>query len=229
MKPLWQTSIVLGAVFSLALATPSSAQDAATILTPARHTELFNGKDFSGWTFCMKDNADPLQTWSVTNGVIHCTGSPIGYIRTLKQYRDYALTVEWRFVKVAPKADNSGVLFHIQLPDNVWRRCLQVQGKHGNQGDLIFMAGAESKEHRGMDANTPLPKRGPSNENPVGQWDTLLTLCSGDNVQSFVNGKLMNETTGCTITSGAIGIQSEGGEIEIRKMFLEPLPPAAPR
>ncbi len=33
----------------------------------------------------------------------------------------------------------------------------------------------------------------------------------------------MNETTGCTVTSGFIGIQSEGGDIEIRKVFLEPL------
>ena len=43
---------------------------------------LFNGKDFTGFTFCMKNDADPMQTWSVTNGVIHCTGIPIGYIRT---------------------------------------------------------------------------------------------------------------------------------------------------
>ncbi len=33
----------------------------------------------------------------------------------------------------------------------------------------------------------------------------------------------MNESTECTISSGFIGIQSEGGEIEIRKMFLNPL------
>src|SRR5215471_6707558 len=35
---------------------------------------LFNGKDFTGFTFCMRDGGNPLDTWSVTNGVIHCTG-----------------------------------------------------------------------------------------------------------------------------------------------------------
>ena len=193
-------------------------------ITPLERTELFNGRDFTGWTFCMTKNADPMQTWSVTNGVIHCTGQPTGCIRTEKQYRDYALTVEWRFLKVAPKLDNTGVLLHMQKPDNVWPRCIQVQGKHDNQGDLFLMMGAESKEHRGQDPNTPLPKRGPSNENPVGQWDTVLSICSGDTVTAYVNGKLMNQTTQCTVTSGFIGIQSEGGDIEIRKMTLDPLP-----
>src|ERR1700722_12736499 len=63
---------------------------------------LFNGKDFSGFTFCMKNDADPMLTWSVTNGVIHCTGKPIGYIRTTQVYSNFFLTVEWRFLKVAP-------------------------------------------------------------------------------------------------------------------------------
>ena len=43
---------------------------------------LFNQKDFTGWTFVTKTNTDPSQTWSVTNGMIHCTGAPTGYIRT---------------------------------------------------------------------------------------------------------------------------------------------------
>jgi hypothetical protein len=160
----------------------------------------------------------------VTNGVIHCTGQPTGYIRTEKTYRDYALTVEWRFLKVAPKLDNTGVLLHMQKPDNVWAPCIQVQGKHENQGDLFLMMGAESKEHRGMDANTPIVKRGPSNEHPVGEWDTVLSVCSNNTVTAYVNGKWMNQTTECTLSSGFIGIQSEGGDIEIRKMTLEPLP-----
>lgn len=200
-----------------------AAEETGRPIVPAGHVELFNGKDFSGWTFCMRSNADPTLTWTVTNGVIHCTGKPNGYLRTQQAYRDFQLTVEWRFVKVAPKADNTGIFVHMQLPDKVWPMCIQNQGKHDNQGDLIYMAGAESREHMGMDASTPVPKRGPSNEKPVGEWNTILTVCSGNDVKACVNGKLMNEGTGCTLSSGFIGIQSEGGEIEIRKVFLEPL------
>ena len=34
----------------------------------------------------------------------------------------------------------------------------------------------------------------------------------------------MNQITGANVTSGFIGIQSEGGNIEVRKIFLDPLP-----
>ncbi len=196
---------------------------AGDAITPTNHIELFNDRDFSGWAFCMRDHADPRQTWSVTNGVIHCTGYPAGYLRTTQAYRNYVLTVEWRFVKVAPKADNTGVLVHIQAPDQVWPQCVQVQGKHDHQGDLFLMAGAESREHRGMDANTPLPKQGPSAEKPVGEWNTCRVICAGNDVKAYVNGRFMNETTQCTLSSGFIGIQSEGGDIDIDGIYLEPL------
>ncbi|MGH7992084.1 MAG: 3-keto-disaccharide hydrolase [Limisphaerales bacterium] len=205
---------------TFALIGMARAEDA---INPTNQLKLFNGKDFSGWTFCMKDNADPMQTWSVTNHVIHCTGTPSGYLRTTRAYSNYVLTVVWRFIKIAPKADNTGVLVHIQSPDKVWPECVQVQAKHEHQGDLFLMAGAESKEHKGLDANTPLPKHGPSAEKAVGEWNTCWVVCSGNDVKTYINRRFMNETTNCTVSSGFIGIQSEGGDIEIRRIYLEPL------
>ena len=219
--------IVLGLCLTVAFVNRGLAQDDAQNYPPpsSRDTEvaLFNGKDFTGFTFCMKDDADPLQTWSVTNGVIHCTGKPIGYLRTTQCYSNYFLTVEWRFIKIAPKEDNTGVLVHMQLPDKVWPQCIQVQGKHDRQGDLFLMEGAESKEHKGMNKNTPVPMRGASMEKPVGEWNTAETVCIHNKVESFINGKFMNEVTECTLDGGFIGIQSEGGDIEIRSIYYAPL------
>jgi len=180
---------------------------------------LFNGKDFSGLTFCMRDNSDPQQTWSITNGVIHCTGKSIGYMRTTQIYSNYFLTVEFRFRKIAPKADNTGILVDMQPPDKVWPQCVQVQGKHDHLGDLFLMEGAESKEHKGMDKNTPIPIRGQSRENPVGEWNKCETICINNKVISFINGYFVNETTECTLNGGYIGIQSEGADMEIRSMY----------
>jgi hypothetical protein len=205
---------------AFALVATAVAQE---VIVPTKPLELFNGTNFDGWTFCMRDKADPKQTWNVTNGPIRCTGTPSGYLRTTQAYSNYTLTVVWRFVRIAPKADNSGVLVHIQSPDKVWPICVQNQGKSGRQGDLFVMAGAECKEHRGMNPNTPVSMRGPSNENPVGEWNTNVTVCAGNNVKAIINGKLQNEITECTVSSGFIGIQSEGAEIEIRRIFLEPL------
>src|ERR1700689_4637415 len=73
--------------------------------SPSKKSEgvdLFNGKDFSGWTFFMRSNSVPEKTWSITNGIIHCTGRPNGFMRTEKSFHDYKLTVEWRFLTVAP-------------------------------------------------------------------------------------------------------------------------------
>ena len=212
---------------ALAFVKTSPAQDSDLTYPPPRAHEmsvaLFNQKDFSGWTFCMRENGDPLKTWSVTNGIIHCTGKPSGYLRTTQVYSNYFLTVVWRFVKVAPKLDNTGILVHIQSPDKVWPQCVQVQGKHTRQGDLFVMAGAECKEHKGKDANTPVPLQGDSVEVPVGEWNKAETICVNGKVESFINSKFVNEITECTINSGYIGIQSEGGDIEIRSIDYCPL------
>ena len=205
----------------------AAAQDAVPDQPPVPPHEmsvaLFNQKDFSGWTFVTKNHADPSQTWSVTNGVIHCTGRPAGYLRTTQVYSNYFLTVEWRFVKITPQADNTGILVHIQPRDQVWPQCVRVQGKHGRQGDLFLMAGAEAKEHKGMNANTPVPLRGDSVEVPVGEWNKFETICIHHKVESFMNSQFVNEITECTLNSGYIGIQSAGGEIEIRSIVYTPL------
>ena len=75
-----------------------------------------------------------------------------------------------------------------------------------------------------MDANTALPLSGVSAENPVGEWNTANTICSNGVVISYINGKLLNQTTECTVTSGAVGFQSEGADMEIKQVTLVPLP-----
>lgn len=213
-------------IISLALCSSHcfAADDNGKAIVPTARIDLFNGKDLTGWTFCMRTNANPSNTWSFGDGFIKCTGKPIGYIRTEQSYRDYKLTTEWRFTKIVPKTgDNGGILVHMQLPDKVWPPCIQVQGRHGDVGDLFLMAGAESKEHQGMNANTALRKKGEDAEKPVGEWNTCEVICSGNSVKAYVNGRLMNETTECTISSGKIGFQSEGAAFEVRKVFVEPL------
>jgi Domain of Unknown Function (DUF1080) len=192
--------------------------------------DLFNGKDFSGWTFYMKANADPLRTWSVTNGVIHCAGRPLGYLRTEKSFHDYKLTVEWRFVKVARHADNTGVLVHMQLPEKVWPDCIECQGQYHKQGDFWLHSGATADGHQGIGdgkGNIYAPMAGPPNEKPVGEWGTYEVIARGNTVEIIVNGKSMNKITGCNLSSGFIGIQSEGADIEVRKIYLEPVPASA--
>ena len=50
-------------------------------------------------------NCDP-DTWSWKDGVAHCTGTPVGVIRSKKQYTNLELSLQWRHLK---SAGNSGV------------------------------------------------------------------------------------------------------------------------
>ena len=216
------TSFLAASVTATAL-----AQQFPPPITPTARVDLFNGKNLAGLTICLRDNAPAADTFAVSNGLLHCTGQPFGYIRTDNRYRDYKLTVEWRFVKVAERADNSGVFVHVQEPNHVWPQCIENQGQYHHQGDFIFLGGAKFKGKNGP-AQGMVKKQGPPQERTAGEWNTYEIVCRGDTVKNYVNGELMNQVEGCSISSGAIALQSEGGEWELRRICVEPLPTAGP-
>ena len=66
--------------------------------------------------------------------------------------------------------------------------------------------------------------RGPQDvESPGLEWTRIEAVVSGNRLQYFVNGKLVNEGTDSSFTEGKIMIQSEGAEIYFRRIDLEPL------
>jgi hypothetical protein len=207
----------LALALSLSLAPVWCSAEEAPI-TPSARVELFNGKDFAGWKTVMKDGSDGSKVWSVENGVIKCLGKPNGYIRTEQAYHDYKVTVEWRFTK----AGNTGVLVHMHQPDKVWPRCFECQGMHNHQGDFWLWGGADFKEPK-IPGKNGMAMVAKSNEKEVGEWNTYEVECSGNTVKIIVNGQLMNTATECNETAGMIGIQSEGAEMEVRKIFVDPL------
>ena len=79
--------------------------------------------------------------------------------------------------------------------------------------------GPEDRPKRG----SALSKMGPHNEKPAGEWNTYEIVASGNTIKNSVNGKLMNQALECGVTSGHIAIQSEGGEIEVRSIYVEPI------
>jgi hypothetical protein len=60
-------------------------------------------------------------------------------------------------------------------------------------------------------------------ENPFGEWTRLEVMCEGDSVTNIVNGKIVNMGTGSGVTKGKIMFQSEGAEVYLRRVDLEPL------
>jgi hypothetical protein len=188
---------------------------------------LWNGKDFAGWKLFIppEKNVDVDQVWSVRNGVIHCKGKPNGYMRTIDDYSNYKLHLEWRWTE---NPTNSGVLLHASGPDKVWPRCIEAQLKSGKAGDYVLIGGTgisvggkfiqdTSKEY------VIVEKKEQSSENAAGQWNVYDIICRGDAITLHVNGVLQNEGTKATDTSGKICLQSEGSPIEFRNIYIEQL------
>jgi hypothetical protein len=181
-------------------------------------TSLFNGKDFTGWKFCMSNNAVPENTWSIKDSLIHCMGRPNGYIRTEKTYSDFKVTVQWRFIK----AGNTGVMVFMQEPDQVWPRCVECQGMHDHQGDFWLWGGVGCAKPK-VTQNNGIIMQEVSAEKPLGEWNTYQVICRGNTAEIVVNGKSMNKLTDLNVSSGFIGLQSEGAELEIKSVVVESL------
>ncbi len=90
----------------LGFSVSSLAQDAKpsdeTSQSSLKFVDLFNGKDLTGWTDV---NTSP-DTWSVKDGLLVCTGQPIGVMRSNKMYENFILEIEWCHMEAG---GNSGV------------------------------------------------------------------------------------------------------------------------
>src|SRR5437762_1218161 len=69
--------------------------------TPKQAIQLFNGKDLTGLTTWLKDTKrdDPRKVFTIKDVAIHVSGDGFGYVATDKEYRDYHLSVEYKWGK----------------------------------------------------------------------------------------------------------------------------------
>lgn len=201
------------------------AVSAITAEEGAQADQLFNGKDLTNWTWVTDKGDTKLDdVWSVKDGVLHCTGNPRGYIRTKNEdHQNYSLIVEWRW---PGKGGNNGVLVHTSTPGalGVWPKSIEVQLAHGNAGDFWVI---------GTDLDVPneeARKKGrrhlnltDDSEKALGEWNRMEITCQGDEIVVKVNDELVNRAENCSVTQGAISLQSEGTPIEFRRVELKPL------
>lgn len=187
---------------------------------------LFNGRDLAGWVPFVPDAAKagiaPAEVWRIDHGVLVCSGSPVGYLRTAETFTDFVLRLEWRFSPVTKKPGNSGVLLRLVGEDKVWPRSVEAQLQSGNAGDFwnIGDFAMNTDPARTNGRNT---RKLASAERPVGEWNEYEIIVRGGDVVLFVNGQLVNRAWGVEHLPGFIALQSEGAEIHFRNIRLAPL------
>jgi hypothetical protein len=136
-------------VFALAASAVPADDKKDGPVTPKETIKLFNGKDLSGLTPWLKDNAknEDKKVFSVQDGVIRVSGMPMGYLQTDKEYQDYHLVVEFKWGKEtygAKGVRNSGVLLNKVGPDRLWPCSIECQVAQGCVGDLIAIGGKDA-------------------------------------------------------------------------------------
>ena len=232
---------------------PASAIFASTKDIPAHGPAvvLFNGSDLSGFdTFIQSKglNNDPDHVFQVEHGMVHVSGTEMGYIITKQDYQNYYLKAEFKwgegtFAPRAGQARDSGILYNIQGEQKVWPRSVEFQINEGCTGDFWMTDGAaltgkDRQRVTGPDGKAVkidrfnkgpwknvVGYRDPVNEveKPHGQWNVLELVNQNGHVKQYVNGKLVNEGTDAFPSSGKILFQSEGAEVFFRNMKLYPL------
>src|SRR5262249_49902647 len=93
--------VSLGLLALMVLVAAIAGGDPAVPHVPKRKIQLFNGNDLSGlypWVRDTKDK-DPRKVFTVHDGMIHISGDGFGYLATTNEWRDYHLTVEYKWGK----------------------------------------------------------------------------------------------------------------------------------
>lgn len=197
---------------------------------------LFNGKDLTGWVNVNTDK----DTWYVKDGMLICTGHPIGVMRTDKQYENFLLHVEWRHMEAG---GNSGVFAWSEgtvpegrrLPKGMEIQMLELdwvklhKKKDGTLPPIAYVHG----ELFGANGLTTIPDnprgtRSKSIENRCkgkGEWNVYDVVCVDGVVKLSVNGKFVNGVRNASIKKGYLCLESEGAEIQFRSIQIMELPP----
>lgn len=193
-------------------------------------TPMFNGKDLTPW---VNVNCSP-ETWTIKDGVVHCTGKPTGALRTPRMYENFILECEWRHLKVG---GNSGVFVWgtpIAAPGVPFLRGIEVQvldngynakGKnewYTTHGDIFPIHGATMKPiHKGNGSRCfPIEER----SKPSPEWNHYKVTGNAGKIRLEVNGKEVTGGDDCQYRKGYLALESEGSDVEFRNVKIKELP-----
>jgi hypothetical protein len=198
--------------------------------------DLFNGKDLSGW---VNVNTKP-ETWSVKDGLLICSGHPIGVMRSDRQYENFILHIEWMHLEAG---GNSGVFIFSdgtvpegkQLPKGMEVQMLELEwpklnpDKDGKPRHPGYVSG-ELFGANGLKItpDNPRGERSMSFESRCkgkGEWNVYDVVAVDGVVKLSVNGKFVNGVSKATQRKGYLCLESEGAQIHFRNIRILELPP----
>ena len=237
MKPYTNLPRRLGAIGVIVstLGTSAMAQDKVIDVTEGgEQIVLLQNDNLDNWVVFVDPRTEPYDPKSKTEGIftvkdglLEVTGERFACLTTREAYKNYHLVLEfkWGEKKWAPRADvirDSGILMHCVGPDKIWTTSIECQIQEGDCGDF-FMVGGTTLTVDGETKTGGRFIKSPDAEKPHGEWNTIEVICDGDRITNIVNGTVVNEGTGASVTAGRIALQSEGAEVFYRNVILKPI------
>ena len=197
--------------------------------------DLYNGKALTGWVN-VNTAAD---TWQVENGMLVCSGHPIGVMRTARQYENFVLHVEWMHTE---PGGNSGMFLWSgsranpgsPFPDGVEVQMLELEWPNLHKQDgktppIAYVHGELFGVGRVKTIpDNPRGERSMSIENRCkgkGEWNTYDVVAVDGVIKLAVNGKVVNGISRTTQKKGYISMESEGAKIYFRNIRIMEMPP----
>ncbi|NJB71225.1 hypothetical protein GGR42_001687 [Saonia flava] len=201
---------------------------------------LFDGESLNGWFIDVPEMDTVSSTrnpFIVRNKMLVSLGTPGGHLITDASYENYRVNLEYRF---AGKPGNCGALVHVSK-DKMRRlyamfpQSLEVQLKHTEAGDfwligedlevpnMVERRGPKEKWGVDGDKNRRIPNLTGNVEKKPGEWNYMQIECLANEIKVWINGKLVNHGFNATASNGSFALQSEGSEVEFRKVELTPI------
>jgi len=229
--------IGLLAAFLVALPIASRAEESAVNAPPKGFVALFNGQDLAGWRGGTTENPakrlalsaeerekldkasidDIHKHWRVENGELVNDGTG-QYLTTARDYANFELRLEY---KTVAKAD-SGVYLRGIPQVQIWDTTKEG-GKWDRNADKG--SGGLVNNAKGSPGQLPLVHA----DRPFGEWNSFVITMVGDKVSVVFNGKLVVDQAPLVSyfekdkplpAAGPIQLQTHGGEIRWRNVFL---------
>lgn len=198
---------------------------------------LFNGKDLTGF---VNVNCGP-KTWTVKDGVLITSGTPIGLLRTEKQYENFECEFEWMHVNTKEVGNSGFFVWCDPLPQvgGPFTRGIEVQvlvnyPKNDwatNHGDVFSVSGAKCVPDRPHPTKKGLERCLPSEERCKGggEWNHYRVVAKDGAIKLSVNGKEVSGVSECTPRKGYLSFESEGAECHFRNVRIKELPTSSPK
>ena len=235
-----RTFIILAVITSLFVQGMSA--DAAELNVPPKGFKaLFNGKNLSGWygwstknpedlwsmsaddqaAYKKKSLEDVNQHWSVQDGILVNDGHGL-YLTSEEEFSNFELLIDY---KTVPKAD-SGIYLkavpQVQIWDYTEEAKFGIGADKGSGGLWNNSKGAKGKD--------PLVRA----DKPFGEWNSFRIRQIGSRTWVWMNGKLLVDNaimenyfdrSRPLFPQGPIQLQTHGGEISWRNVFVREISP----